>query len=357
MGRPPRSDKFGFRHASEPAASRTLWRWRRVPGGGCSSDSSELRVSGRPRLLPPPSLPLFCFPFPSPSLPRPRRPDPEEAAAAAAAEFSVKVSGVSAAAERSPLRWPPPLAASCRVVQNGGRRRSRAGRPSSASGPPRNPWPLLSCPCRPRRGELQCGLDRRAAGTRARGPRRRASVAGLAPRRQGRGPRQGPAVGAGPARRTSPEPGLPAGRRCVGPAAGRRARERRRTGLPCPLWAAAAEALSAAGFMEAAAGRQEAAFLRENKGPARRGRLPPRPEPSLGPCRKPGQTGPGGGTRCSFVRAEWGGGACCHIVAPAFRRLSTRARWEGVKGRAEEKAVQPRVMSLWPPCHHPDRTY
>lgn len=37
--------------------------------------------------------------------------------------------------------------------------------------------------------------------------------------RQGRGPRQGPAVGAGPARRTSPEPGLPAGRRCVGPAA------------------------------------------------------------------------------------------------------------------------------------------
>ncbi|KAJ8796150.1 hypothetical protein J1605_002279 [Eschrichtius robustus] len=59
-------------------------------GGDCSSDSFELRVSGQSRLLPPPSLPLFCFPFPSPSLPCPRRPDPEEAAAVAAAEFSVK---------------------------------------------------------------------------------------------------------------------------------------------------------------------------------------------------------------------------------------------------------------------------
>lgn len=47
-----------------------LWRWRRVPGGGCSSYSSELRLSSRPRLLPPPSLPLFCFPFPFP-LPSP----------------------------------------------------------------------------------------------------------------------------------------------------------------------------------------------------------------------------------------------------------------------------------------------
>lgn len=43
-----------------------LWRRRRVPGGGCSGDSSELSVSGHPRLLPPPSLPLFCFPFPFP---------------------------------------------------------------------------------------------------------------------------------------------------------------------------------------------------------------------------------------------------------------------------------------------------
>lgn len=47
-----------------------LWRRRRVPGGGCSGDSSELSVSGHPRLLPPPSLPLFCFPFPFP-LPSP----------------------------------------------------------------------------------------------------------------------------------------------------------------------------------------------------------------------------------------------------------------------------------------------
>lgn len=67
------------------------------------------------------------------------------------------------------------------------------------------------------------------------------------------------------------------------------------------------------------------AFLRENKGPARRGRLPPSPGPSMGAGRKLSQTRPGGGTRCSFVRAEWGGGACCHVVAPVFRRLSTRA--------------------------------
>lgn len=74
----------------------------------------------------------------------------------AAAEFSVKVSG---AAERGPLRWPPPLAASCRVLQNGGRRRSRAGLLSSASGPPRNPWPLLPFPDRPGRRGLQSGLS------------------------------------------------------------------------------------------------------------------------------------------------------------------------------------------------------
>lgn len=138
-------------------------------------------------------------------------------------------------------------------------------------------------------------------------------MAGLAPRREGRGPRQGPAVGAGPARRTSPEPGLPAGRRCVAllrdvPLG------RRQERVSVPLWALAAEALSAGGFMVEAAGGQEAAFLRENKGPARRGRLPPRPGPSLDAARKLSQPGPGGGTRCSFVRAEWGGGACCHVV-------------------------------------------
>lgn len=56
--------------------------------------------------------------------------------------------------------------------------------------------------------------------------------------------------------------------------------------------------------MVEAAGGQEAAFLRENKGSARRGRLPLRPGPSLGARRKQGQTGPGGGTCCSFVREE-----------------------------------------------------
>ncbi|XP_013367196.1 PREDICTED: uncharacterized protein LOC102021119 [Chinchilla lanigera] len=45
-----------------------LWRRRRVPGGGCSSDSSELRVSS-PRLLPSPPSPFFVFR--SPSLPFP----------------------------------------------------------------------------------------------------------------------------------------------------------------------------------------------------------------------------------------------------------------------------------------------
>ncbi|MEJ1273969.1 eukaryotic translation initiation factor 4 gamma 2 [Cricetulus griseus] len=82
--------------------------------------------------------------------------------------------------------------------------------------------------------------------------------------------------------------------------------------------------------MVEAAGGQEAAFLRENKGPARRGRLPLRPDSSLGAGRKPGQSGLRGGTRCSFVRAEWGGGACCHVVALVFRPLSTRAVWEGI---------------------------
>lgn len=242
----------------------------------------------------------------------------------AAAEFSVKVSGAAAAAERSPLRWPPPLAASCRVLQNGGRRRSRAGLLSSTSGPPRNPWPLLPFPGRPGRRGLQSGLS----GGRGAARGRRASVAGLAPRREGRGPRRGPAVGAGPARRTSPEPGLPVGRRCVGPVAGRpprsgRARRRAVTGG------------TRSGGGGRASGR-EAAFLRENKG--RPGGGASRPAQALA-RRKPGHTGLGGGTRCSFVRAEWGGGFRCHVVAPLFRRLPTRALWEGVKGRPEDRAV------------------
>lgn len=50
------------------------------------------------------------------------------------------------------------------------------------------------------------------------------------------------------------------------------------------MWA---EALSAGGFMVEAAGGQEAAFLRENKGPARRGRLPLSPSPRLAPVGSP----------------------------------------------------------------------
>lgn len=81
--------------------------------------------------------------------------------------------------------------------------------------------PGLCFPSRTGPGDAVCSLaEWRARRGVARG--RRASVAGLVPRREGRGPRRGPAVGAGPARRTSPEPGLPVGRRCVGPVAGGR---------------------------------------------------------------------------------------------------------------------------------------
>lgn len=83
-------------------------------------------------------------------------------------------------------------------------------------------------------------------------------------------------------------------------------------------------------------GGREAAFLWENKG--RPGGGASRPVRALA-GRKPGHSGLGGGTRCSFVRAEWGGGSRCHVVAPLFRRLPTRALWEGVKGRAEDRAV------------------
>ncbi|XP_026636927.1 eukaryotic translation initiation factor 4 gamma 2 [Microtus ochrogaster] len=178
--------------------------------------------------------------------------------------------------------------------------------------------PGLCFPSRagPGRRGLQSGLS----GGRGPARGRRASVAGLAPRREGRGPRPGPAVGAGPARRTSPEPGLPVGRRCVGPVAGRPPRCHR-------------------GTRSGGGGRvsgQEAAFLRENKG--RPGGGASRPARALA-RRKPGHTGLGGGTRCSFVRAEWGGGSRCRVVAPLFRRLPTCALWEGVKGRAEDRAV------------------
>lgn len=227
-----------------------LWRWRRVSGGGCSSDSSELSVSSRSRLLPPPSLPLFCFPFPFP-LPSPsRRPDPEEAAAAAAAEFSVKVSGAAAgaaaaaAAEWSALKWPPSLAASSRVVQNGGRRRSRVGRPffsvSSALRAPGTSSPLSSLP-------LVDGIE--GAG----GPRQSRWLSAAVPAGPGRaearlcsarerawqgraccGEGRGPAGRARPLARDQPRrrrPGaqLPAGR-CVGP----RGRRGERPG--CPWW-------------------------------------------------------------------------------------------------------------------------
>ncbi|XP_069891502.1 eukaryotic translation initiation factor 4 gamma 2 [Dipodomys merriami] len=65
-------------------------------------------------------------------------------------------------------------------------------------------------------------VDARCAGT--------ASVAGRAPARGERGPRQGPAVGAGPARRRSPGARPPAGRRCAGPRPGRPGRARRLCG-------------------------------------------------------------------------------------------------------------------------------
>lgn len=122
------------------------------------------------------------------------------------------------------------------------------------------------------------------------------------------------------------------------------------SGSPFPLWAATAAALSAGDlWWRRRVGRRPPSCGRTKKGPARRGRLPPRPGSFLGAGRKPGQTWLRGGTRCSFVRAEWGGGSCCHVVAPVFRRrLSTRALWEGVKGRAEEKAVQQRVVRPWP---------
>lgn len=144
----------------------------------------------------------------------------------------------------------------------------------------------------------------------------------------------------------------PGGEEVCGPCSGLPHLGEAESGSLSPLWA---EALSAGGFMVEAAGGQEAAFLRENKGPARRGRLPLRPDSSLGAGRKPGQSGLRGGTRCSFVRAEWGGGACCHVVALVFRPLSTRAVWEGVKGWAEEKTVQQRVARPCPACHCPGR--
>lgn len=158
----------------------------------------------------------------------------------AAAEFSVKVSGAAAAAEWSALKWPPSLAASSRVVQNGGRRRSRVGRPffsiSSALQTPGKSWPLLSLPVADGvEGKRQCWPDRRAvmAGWQTpAGPRpwrtearvcsdgEGARLGPRAPRREARGP-AGRARPLARDQRTAgvPEPGLPAGR-CVGPGVG-----------------------------------------------------------------------------------------------------------------------------------------
>lgn len=197
-----------------------LWRWRRVSGCGCSSDSSELFQAGSDSFLPLPS-PFFVFRSPSPSLPRPRRPDPEEAAAGAAAEFSVKVSGATAgaAAEWSALKWPPSLAASSWAAQNGGHRRSRAGRlffsVSSGFLAPENSSSLFSLPVadgvggsrQPWRSTAVFGA---VGGRPPRGPgRAKARVCsdverawpGGARGGDGRGPAGagGPAVGAGPA--------------------------------------------------------------------------------------------------------------------------------------------------------------
>ncbi|XP_051005339.1 eukaryotic translation initiation factor 4 gamma 2 [Acomys russatus] len=234
---------------------------------------------------------------------------------------------------------------------------------SSASGPLRNLRPPLSFPRRPRRRTLQPGLGGRAAEWRARpeaptcGLRRACERGGPRARggREGRGPRQGPAVGAGPARRTSPEPGLPAGRRWVALAAGCPARGEAEAASPSPLWAGA---LSAAGFMAAeAAGGQEAAFLRENKGPARRGRLPPGPGPSLGAGRKPGLTGPWGRNPLLFCSRGVGRRCPLPYCGPVCRRLSTRARWDGAEGGTgtEESCPAPgseAVAGLSPPRPH-----
>lgn len=184
---------------------------------------------------------------------------------------------------------------------------------------------LCAPSCADQRARLTCGRVAGAAGILTWDPgtacergRPRASAGGTRP-----------AAGPGRWRGTSEadESGArpPGGEEVCGPYCGMSHSGDAKSEALGPLWALAAEALSAGGFMVEAAGGQEAAFLRENKGPARRGRLPPSPGPSLVASRKLSQTGPGGGTRCSFVRAEWGGGACCHVVAPVFQRLSTRA--------------------------------
>ncbi|XP_057634729.1 eukaryotic translation initiation factor 4 gamma 2 [Chionomys nivalis] len=221
-------------------------------------------------------------------------------------------------------------AASCRVLQNGGRRRSRAGLLSPASGPPRNPWPLLPFPGRPGRRGLQSGLS----GGRGAARGRRASVAGLAPRREGRGPRRGPAVGAGPARRTSPEPGLPVGRRCVGPVAGRPPRCHR--GTP-------------SGGGERAGGRLPAGEQRA----ARRGRLPPGPGPRPSEARPHWPWG-----RNPLLFCLRGVGRrfplpCCSQALPAASHTRPVGRGErtgGGQSRSGSGELRP-----WPACHCPGR--
>ena len=242
-----------------------------------------------------------------------------EAAAVAAAEFSVKVSGATAgaAAEWSALKWPPPLAASSRAVQNGGHRRSRAGRPffSVSSGllalgnssslfsipvadgvggswPPwRSTAVFVAVGGRPPRGPGRDGPRRECARTwRERG--RAARAAGRDAGRRGQGARP---LARDQPRRRSPGARPPGGEEVCGAGAGGE-----RWG--CPSWGSggparrappatgegremgvseilsigqgAARRLSVPrGFMggrgplEAAAGGKEAAFLPENKEP------------------------------------------------------------------------------------------
>lgn len=150
-----------------------------------------------------------------------------------------------------------------------------------------------------------------------------------------------------------PEPGLPAGRRCMRPRAGGE-----RPGCPWwrsegPAWRAlpatgegrearvfeflsggegAARRLSVPrGFMGGrgpleAAGGKAAAFLPENKEPGRGGGLHSSPRLAHGGfargCRKHFPNSGLGGRNpllfCSQERKKWGGGSCCHVVVPVF---------------------------------------
>lgn len=176
------------------------------------------------------------------------------------------------------------------------------------------------------------------------------------------GPARRGGVGRGPARRPSrwrgtrrgaevPETGLPAGRKCVKPrgrpgAAGRPRGASPETGEGredwdmCPFvsWEGNGEAaVSSWGFMEwegarlEATGGKEAAFPTGEQRAGRRAAgaasAPPRgglpPAAWWGGCRKHFPNSSLAGRNpllfCSQEGKKWGGGSCCHVVAPVFR--------------------------------------